>query len=103
MKLGAQEVEFTSAINHEKEEFASLKVQTADLDQNELTAERLALRPQMENKGHERIRKSAPDGRVSFAKYQASVKDVERALEEDRMGNQHQEQKRGIDCPTKIR
>ena len=103
VELDAQEIEFTGTINHEKEKFASLKAQAADLDQDELTAARLALRLQMENEGRERIRKSVPDGRISFTKYQASVRDVDRALEEDRMVKRLQYQKRNIDGPAKTR
>ena len=103
VKLDAQELEFTGAINREKERFAELKVQATEFEQDELTAARLALRPQMANEGRERIRKGTSDGRVSFTKYQASVKDTDRALEEDRLASRHQEQKRGIDCPAKIR
>ena len=83
VELEAQELEFTGTINREKEKFDDLKVQAADLDQNELTAARLALRPQMENEGRERIRRGAPNGRVSFTKYHASVRDADRVLDED--------------------
>ena len=91
VELEAQELEFTGTINREKEKFDDLKAQAADLDQNELTVARLALRPQMENEGHERIRKSTPDGRVSFAKYQASVREADGALGEDDITQRREE------------
>ena len=47
IKLDAQEIKFTGAINREKEKFDGLKAQAADLDRNELTDARLALRQQM--------------------------------------------------------
>ena len=94
IELDAREVEFIGAINHEKEEFTSLKAQAADFDQNGLTSVRLALRPQMENEGRERIRKGAPGGRVSFTKYQASVKAADMALGEDDITLRHEEWKR---------
>ena len=71
-----------------------LKAQVVTLDQDELTAVRLALRPQMENEGCERIRKSAPDGRISFTKYQVAVRDADRALTENSTDKRYQEQKR---------
>ena len=46
VKLDAQEAKFTGAISREKEKFDGLKVQAADLDQDELADARLALRPQ---------------------------------------------------------
>ena len=91
IELEAQELEFTGTINREKEKFDDLKAQAADLDQNELTVTRLALRPQMENEGRERIRRSAPDGRVSFAKYQASVREADGALGEDDITQRREE------------
>ena len=103
VELDTREVDFIGAVNREKEKFAGLKAQAVDLDQNELTAARLALRPQMENEGRERIQKGTPDERVSFTKYQASVRDTDRALEEDRMVKRLQDQKHNIDCPVKIR
>ena len=94
VKLDSQEVRFTGAINREKEKFNELKAQAVDLDQDELTDARLVLRPQMENEGRERISKGSPDGRISFAKYQASVRDADKVLEEDSMVKRHQKQKR---------
>ena len=94
VKLDSQEVKFTDAINREKEKFDRLKAQGIDLDQDELTDARFALRPQMENEGYERIRKGIPDGRISFAKYQAAVKDADRALMEDGMDKRYREHKR---------
>ena len=94
VELDAQEIEFTGAINREMRKFNELKEQTVNLDQDELIAARLALRPQMENEGRERIRKGTPDGRISFTKYQASVRDVDRVLGEDDMVPQREGQKR---------
>ena len=94
VKLDAQEVEFTSAINRELEKFVGLKVQTADLDQDELADARLALRPPMEREGRERISQGTTDGRISFAKYQAAVGDADRALDEDGMVKRNQDQTR---------
>ena len=94
MKLDAQEVEFTGAISHEKEKFNGLKEQAADIDQDELADARFALRPQMEREGCECISKGAPDGRISFAKYQAAVRDADKSLEEDGMVKQQQDQTR---------
>lgn len=82
-ELDAREIEFTGAINREMGKFSELKKQAVNLDQDELTAARLVLRPQIENEGRERIRKGVPDGRISFAKYQAGVRDVDRVLDED--------------------
>ena len=48
----------------------------------------------MENEGCERIRKGAPDGRISFTKYQVAVRDADRALTENSTGKRYQEQKR---------
>ena len=92
--LNAQEVEFTGAISHEKEKFNGLKEQAADIDQDELADARFALRPQMEREGCECISKGAPDGRISFAKYQAAVRDADKSLEEDGMVKQQQDQTR---------
>ena len=94
VKLDSQEVKFAGAINREKEKFDELKAQAVNLDQDELTDARLALRPQMENEGRERISKGSPDRRISFAKYQASVRDADKVLEEDSMVKRHQKQKR---------
>ena len=95
VKLDSKEVEFTRAINCEKGKFDGLKAQAADFDQDELADARLALRPQMENEGRERIRKGTPNGWISFAKYQAAVKDTDRGLEEEGMVKRYQEYKRG--------
>ena len=94
VKLDTQKAEFTGAINREKEKFNWLKARAVDLDQDELTAVRFALRPQMENEGCERIRKGAPDGRISFTKYQVAVRDADRALTENSTGKRYQKQKR---------
>ena len=93
-KLDAQEVKFTGAISREKEKFDELKAQAVDIDQDELTDARLALRPQMEREGCERIRKGAPDSRISFTKYQVAVRDADRTLTENCTGKRYQEQKR---------
>ena len=81
-------------INRELEKFVGLKAQTADLDQDELADARLALRPPMEREGRERISQGTTDGRISFAKYQAAVRDADRALEEDGMVKRNQDQTR---------
>ena len=103
VKLDAQEVEFTGAISREKEKFNELKTQAADLDQDELSDTRLALRPQLENEGRERISMGVPDGRISFAKYQAAVREADRELEEDGMVKRYQEQKRNKEWEIGIR
>ena len=103
VKLDAQVVEFTGAISHEKERFDGLKAQAAGLEQNELTEARLAIRPQLESKGRERISIDASDGRISFAKYQTAIRDADRALEKDGMVKRYQERKRGKEWQEKTK
>ena len=103
VKLDAQVVEFTGAISHEKERFDGLKAQAAGLEQNELTEARLAIRPQLESKGRERISIDASDGRISFAKYQTAIRDADRVLEEDGMVKRYQERKRGKEWQEKTK
>ena len=103
VKLDAQEVEFTGAISREKEKYDGLKVQAADVDQDELADARLALRPQLENEGRERISMGTPDGRISFAKYQAAVRNADRELAEDGMVKQYQEHKRSTEWQEKTK
>ena len=64
---------------------------------------RAALRQQMENEGRERIRKSTPDGRVSFSKYQVSIRDADMALEDNNTGKRYQEQKRSKEWEKDVR
>ena len=94
MRLDAQEVEFTGAIKREKEKFDELKEQATDLDQDELTDARLALRPQMERTAHDRIRAGLSSGKVSFWDYEGSKKDADRWLDEEGMAERHEAQKR---------
>ena len=93
-RLDAQEVEFTGAIKREKEKFDELKEQATDLDQDELTDARLALRPQMECTAHDRIRAGLSSGKVSFWDYEGSKKDADRWLDEEGMAERHEAQKR---------
>ena len=94
VKLDAQEVEFTGAINREKEKFDGLKEQAADLDPYELTDARLALRPQMEHTAHDRIQSGLSSGKVSFWDYEGSKKDADRWLGEEGMVERHEARKR---------
>ena len=92
--LDAQEFKFTGAISREKERFDELKEQAADLDQDELTDARLALRPQMESEGYERIRKATHGREISFWKFQGSIRDTDELLGEEDMAERHEERKR---------
>ena len=103
VKLDSQEVKFTDAINREKEKYDELQARAVNLDQDELTDARLALRPQMENEGYERIRKDTPDGRISFEQYQAAVREADRALMEDGMDKRYREHKRGKELQEKTK
>ena len=94
VKLNSQEVKFTDAINREKEKFDGLKAQAADLDQDELTDARLALRPQMENEGRERVRRAGGGRKINFWKFQGSISDTDKLLGEDGMAEQHKKLKR---------
>ena len=94
VELGAQEAKFTGTIGSEKEKFDELKAQAVDLEQDGLTDARLVLRPQMECEGCERIRKGAPDGRISFTKDQIAVRNADRILTENSTSKRYQEQKR---------
>ena len=94
MKLDAQEVEFTGAINREKEKFDGLKEQAADLDQDELTDARLVLRPQIERAARDRIQSGLSSGKVSFWDYEGSKKGADRWLDEEGMAERREDQKR---------
>lgn len=94
VKLDAQEVEFTGAIKQEKKNFDGLKEQAADLDQDELTDARLALRPQMERTARDRIQSGLSGGKVSFWDYEGSKKDADRWLGEEGMAERHEALKR---------
>lgn len=93
-ELDAQEVEFTGAINREKEKFDWLKEQAADLDQDELTDARLAIRPQMERTARDRIRSGLSSGKPEFWKMESSFRDADRLLDEEDMAERREEQKR---------
>lgn len=60
------ETRYTSNITKSTQAFNRLKEQSADFDLFELTDARLALRPSMEEAAQERIRKEAPDGKISI-------------------------------------
>jgi len=92
--LDEQEVEFTDAINREKEKFDGLKEQAADLDPYELTDARLAIRPQMEHTAHDRIQSGLSSGKVIFWDYEGSILDTDTLLREEDMAALHKEQKR---------
>ena len=93
-KLDAQEVEFTGAINREKDKFDELKEQAADFDQEELTDARLALRPQMERSARDRIRSGLSSGKPEFWKMESSFRDADRVLGEEGMAERREEKKR---------
>ena len=65
----ASDDDLTAHIGKAKEEFDGLKAQAAEYDRDELTDARLALRPQMENAAHDRIKRNAKGGKVSFWNY----------------------------------
>ena len=94
VKLDAQEVKFTGAINREKEEFAGLKAQAADFDLDELTDARLALRSQMENKGRERIHRAEGGRKINLWHFQSSICDADKLLGEGGMAERRGEWKR---------
>ena len=94
VKLDAQEVEFTDAINREKKKFDGLRAQSADLDQDELTDARLALRPQMEREAHDRICGTDGGRKISFWNFQSSISDADKLLGEGDMAERHEERKR---------
>ena len=96
MKLDAQEVEFTGAINREKDKFDGdgLKEQASDLDHDELIDARLALRPQMERSAYDRIQSGLSSGKPEFWKMESSFRDADRVLGEEGMAERHEAQKR---------
>ena len=94
VKLDAQEVRATGAINREKEKFDGLKAQAANIDQDKLADARLALRPQMEREAHDRIRGADGGKKISFWNYQGSIRDTDKLLGEDGMAERHKERKR---------
>ena len=93
-RLGRQEAALSDAIGKEHETFAGLKEQSVDLDQDELTDARLALRPQMEAQAQARLRSALRGGRVSLWDFQASVSDTDRLLGEDGMAERREYEKR---------
>lgn len=97
VKLDAQEVEFTGAIHREKEKFDGLKVQAAELDQDELTDARLAIRPQMERTAYKRITEGLSSGKINFWHYESSKKDADRWLDEEDMAELREAQKRHME------
>ena len=101
VKLDAQEVQFTGAINREKEKFDGLKAQATDLDQDELTDARLALRQQMECEAQDRIRRAERGKKISFWNFQGSISDADKLLSEDGMAEQRKELKRLRRCMEK--
>ena len=94
MKLDAQEVEFTSAINHEKKTLDGLKAQAADIGQDELADTRLTLRPQMETEVQNRIRRAEGGRKINLWKLQGSIIDADKLLGEDGVAEQHKVRKR---------
>ena len=94
VKLDSQEVRLIGAINREKEKFDGLKAQAVDLDQDELADARLALRPQMENEGRERIHRAEGGRKINLWKFQGSISDTDKLLGENDMAERREEQKR---------
>ena len=94
VKLDMQGIKFTDAINREKEKFDGLKTQATDLDQDELTDARLALRPQMEREAQDCIRKAESGRKINFWKFQGSISGADKLLGEDGMAERQEEQKR---------
>ena len=93
VELSAQEAELSDKISREKGKYDGLKKQTADLDQNELIDTRLALRPEMERKAHERISQGLSSGKVSFRYFEMSKKDTDSLLQDDYSEKRRYEQK----------
>ena len=83
------ETRYTSNITKSTQEFNRLKEQSADFALFELTDARLALRPSMEEAAQERIRKEAPDGKISIRGFW-----TDKLLREDGMVAWHKEQER---------
>ena len=90
VKLDSQGVEFTGAINREKEKFDRLKAQAADIDQDELADARLVLRPQMEREAQNRIRRAKGGREISFWNFQGSISDTDKLLGEDDMAERRE-------------
>lgn len=89
-KLDAQEVKFIGAISCEKEKINGLKTQDADLDQDELTDARFALRQQMESETQNRIRREEGGKKINFWKFQGSISDADKLLSEDGMAERRE-------------
>ena len=77
-----------------KAEFFKLKEQSADLDFNELTDARLAIRQRMEEKAFDRISRNIKGEKVSIRDYWNSIKYTDELLGEAGMAERRQEQKR---------
>ena len=91
-KMDELETRYIDNITKSKQEFDRLKEQSTDLDLFELTDARLALRPSMEDTAQERIRKEAPDGKISIRGFWMSVSETDKLLREDGMAAWHKEQ-----------
>ena len=73
VKLDSQGVEFTGAINREKEKFDRLKAQAADINQDELAGARLTLRSQIEREAQYRIRRAEGGRKINLWKFQKLI------------------------------
>ena len=98
-KMDAQEMDFTNRVDEAKTEFAALKAQAVDLDQDELTDARLALRPQMESAAHDRIKRSIKGDNVSFWNFTYSIADTDELVEEVNMAERRRTERQREACP----
>ena len=92
-KMDEQETQYVGDIEKARHDFDELRVQASDLDQDELTDARLALRPQMEHDAHECISKSLSRGKASFRYFEKSKKTTDDLLKNDHSDIRQREQK----------
>ena len=86
--------DLTKRIGKAKAEFDRLKERAKKYDLYDLTDARLALRPQMEDAAHDRIKRNVKGGKVSFWNYQGSITDTDELLGEAGMAECRREQLR---------
>ena len=77
-----QETEVTAAIDRSKAEFDGLQERATQFDRDELTAERLAIRPGHEARAKQRMKDAVPSGKLGLWDFQDAARDTDNLLGE---------------------
>ncbi len=82
-----QETEVTAAIDRSKAESDGLQERAMQFDRDELTAERLAIRPGHEARAKQRMKDAVPSGKLGLWDFQDAARNTDRFLGEENLAD----------------